>query len=256
MKTQFNISLTILGTVLSLLCSTSYAGQATIPNTFVSGTAANAAEVNENFNALQSAINDNDVRIIEAAKRLVAVDATDTVIGLVSGGEAGEPYIMSPQGFHTKIFGASGTISTQVLLYYTDVDCGNSGSSTYVDYSNSANGNIVYNLPAGGGGQTTIFSYNVPAIVNGAVYTVADPYFPTRAPAPDDDWYLPKSPTLVSNLAPQSLKLYYSPTDTVDCLTVSSGILSTAAEVLPNDVAVTGIPNNGFPSPPIRVDYR
>lgn len=40
-----------------------YASSASVPNTFVSGEAAVAAEVNENFTALETAINDNDSRI-------------------------------------------------------------------------------------------------------------------------------------------------------------------------------------------------
>jgi hypothetical protein len=40
-----------------------YAGQVTLPHTFVSGTAASAAEVNANFNAIKTSVDDNDGRI-------------------------------------------------------------------------------------------------------------------------------------------------------------------------------------------------
>lgn len=46
-----------------LLASTVHASSASIPNEFTAGEAAVAAEVNENFNSLATAINDNDTRI-------------------------------------------------------------------------------------------------------------------------------------------------------------------------------------------------
>jgi len=39
------------------------AGQLTIPNSFTSGTAASAADVNANFTAVETAVNDNDTRL-------------------------------------------------------------------------------------------------------------------------------------------------------------------------------------------------
>jgi len=49
--------------LLLLLPIYTQAGQVSVPNAFVSGTAAKSAEVNENFNSLQTAVNDNDNRI-------------------------------------------------------------------------------------------------------------------------------------------------------------------------------------------------
>ena len=55
-----------------LYASASLADSVTIPNTFVGGTPAVAGEVNQNFDAVASAINDNDARIdvIEGAKQV------------------------------------------------------------------------------------------------------------------------------------------------------------------------------------------
>lgn len=49
--------------VCTFTAATAFADQATIPNTFTSGTAAVAADVNDNFTALKTAIDDNDSRI-------------------------------------------------------------------------------------------------------------------------------------------------------------------------------------------------
>ena len=40
-----------------------WAGSVTVPNTFVDGTTASADEVNENFDSIETAVNDNDTRI-------------------------------------------------------------------------------------------------------------------------------------------------------------------------------------------------
>jgi hypothetical protein len=61
---NFNHTYKTLLFILGTLGSTAaVAAEATIPNTFSSGTAAVAAEVNDNFTALKSAIDDNDSRI-------------------------------------------------------------------------------------------------------------------------------------------------------------------------------------------------
>ena len=43
-----------------------YAGTVSVPNEFVNGEAADADEVNANFDAIETAVNDNDVRITGA----------------------------------------------------------------------------------------------------------------------------------------------------------------------------------------------
>ena len=56
---------TLIGTItfLFLVSGSGWAGSLTVPNTFVSGTKAVAADVNANFNAVSTAVNDNDSRI-------------------------------------------------------------------------------------------------------------------------------------------------------------------------------------------------
>ncbi len=64
----------VLGTTVA---TTTIASTATIPNTFVSGEAAIAADVNDNFSALKSAVDDNDSRIsaLETATGFASLSA-------------------------------------------------------------------------------------------------------------------------------------------------------------------------------------
>ena len=59
-----------------ILIPTSWAADLTIPNTFVSGTPAIAAEVNANFSAVETAVDDNDGRITINANGLAALQST------------------------------------------------------------------------------------------------------------------------------------------------------------------------------------
>jgi hypothetical protein len=64
------------------------AGSVTIPNSFTSGSAALAAEVNANFDAVKSAVDDNDSRIAALVAQLdtlqTQVDAMDATVTLDS----------------------------------------------------------------------------------------------------------------------------------------------------------------------------
>lgn len=53
----------LLMSLVAIVCNESIAGPLTTPNTFVSGTPAVASEVNENFDAVKAAVDDNDSRI-------------------------------------------------------------------------------------------------------------------------------------------------------------------------------------------------
>lgn len=56
-------SLSFTVAILLAFLSFAEAGEVAIPNTFTSGTPAKADEVNENFNAVKSSVDDNDSRI-------------------------------------------------------------------------------------------------------------------------------------------------------------------------------------------------
>lgn len=64
----------IVTVVATMSTSVVWAGNVTIPNTFTSGTPAVAAEVNENFNALETEVDDNDSRITSNDSRITSND--------------------------------------------------------------------------------------------------------------------------------------------------------------------------------------
>ena len=49
--------------LVSVIVTQAWAGNVTVPNTFVNGTTASADEVNANFDSIETAVNDNDTRI-------------------------------------------------------------------------------------------------------------------------------------------------------------------------------------------------
>ncbi len=51
------------------------AGQVTIPNTFSSGTTISSSEMNDNFDAVETAVNDNDSRITALDSRVTALES-------------------------------------------------------------------------------------------------------------------------------------------------------------------------------------
>lgn len=61
MNTLCRLITTMLSIALTM--SLAVAGEVTIPNTFTSGTTAKAAEVNDNFSAVKTEVNDNNLRI-------------------------------------------------------------------------------------------------------------------------------------------------------------------------------------------------
>ena len=65
---------------LILACSLTMAGPVTVPNAFTAGTTARASEVNENFSAVETAVDDNDSRISSNANAVAGIATNDTAI--------------------------------------------------------------------------------------------------------------------------------------------------------------------------------
>lgn len=76
-----NFLKTLILVTMSLWGSHLIAGSITVPNTFTGGTTASAAEVNANFDAVKSAVDDNDARITENTSDIAAnvVNITDNM---------------------------------------------------------------------------------------------------------------------------------------------------------------------------------
>ena len=53
----------IICLLASVIVTKVWAGNVSVPNTFVNGTTASADEVNANFDSIETAVNDNDARI-------------------------------------------------------------------------------------------------------------------------------------------------------------------------------------------------
>ena len=56
------------------------AGQLSVPNTFTAGSPAQASQVNANFTAVQTAVNDNDTRITTNDTRITALEGMTGVV--------------------------------------------------------------------------------------------------------------------------------------------------------------------------------
>lgn len=72
---NINKNRAFLAISLSIIGTASIASSVDIPNTFTSGTPALASEVNENFSALQTGLNENDARVVQLEAQLAALQA-------------------------------------------------------------------------------------------------------------------------------------------------------------------------------------
>jgi len=239
MESTFKLFLSHCGIAISLASGIAHAGQATIPNTFVSGTAAKASEVNGNFNSLKTAVDDNDARTstnasgisqnaadianIPAQKQVVAVDANGYELGLIYGGDNLVYSILTLQGYTAEITSSNGQFASGLDIAgisFTDSDCGNSGGQAYT---------------AGLGGRH---------IAQG---TVIAPFSDSSQPQSPLPFYVPKPATFVNNITVQSEQ-------TASGCQQYNILLQSAQEVFPNDPAITGFPNT--PPAPLTIDYR
>ncbi len=109
------------------------AGPVNVPNDFTAGTPARAAEVNGNFSAIETAVNDNDSRILDNATAIqtglspVVLDGNDVEIGqLVSIGENHISIeVITPQGYLLNLAPNPGIqpVNSLVSLFFTSSDC-------------------------------------------------------------------------------------------------------------------------------------
>ncbi len=239
MEKSIKYSLIVCCSALILGANIANAGQATIPHNFKSGDAAKASDVNQNFDALETEINDNDTRVsdhetrilsiesqvAEANKRVVAVDGNNNELGLVIGDEASALiYILTPEGYSVSInsSGSLGSGDTNGIVF-TDGNCGMSGGSAYISH----------------------FSSNRIITPKSVISTSS-----FGNPQNQQLFYVPMPGTVVSMITYQS-----SLSDPQVGCSIITGTAQNAQQVLANDPAVTGIPNTPIPSP-ITIEYQ
>jgi hypothetical protein len=115
--------------VLSALTSWAWAGALTVPNSFTSGTAAVAAEVNDNFTAVKTAVDDNDNRITANEAAIVAnappvlVDATSTPVGTLLGTDSAARYwvVLTAQKYLVRL--RADGFPAYETVYFTSPGC-------------------------------------------------------------------------------------------------------------------------------------
>jgi hypothetical protein len=280
----------VIGPAMSLVLAsaTTHAGPVTVPNTFVSGAPARADEVNANFNAVAGAVNDNDTRIdtnvsdisrnasdiatnaseiasnasgvaanaseiaantsgvatnaaaianITGAPRYVIVDSNGQIIGDIIGGGFTWPVIITSEGYVTELRSADGIVRPGSHVFFTEQGC--TGDS-YMDLGNDLDGtttNQGYRL-------STDWHGGVGGIYNLLPYNSGDTTV--------EYWYIPRGPTIVSNLPIQSVKVgvidFNQNTITLACHDIVATI-PTAVAAFANDPAVTGIANAPYAAP-------
>jgi len=156
-----------------------------------------------------------------AAKEVVAVDANRNELGLVYGGDNLTISVLTTQGYTAEVSGSNGRLAAGLsAITFTDTNCGNSGGQAYAEGFNR-------NLVQG----SVIASHDDPSL-----------------PQPPFLFYVPKPPTVVSNI---TVKSEQSPGSCLQQIRV----LQSSQEVLPNDPAITGLPNTPIPAP-ISIEYR
>jgi hypothetical protein len=114
--TAMRKSTTLFGTIalLSLGSASAWAGNLTVPNDFVAGTKAVAADVNANFNEVETQVNDNDSRITTNAADI----ATNTT---AIGTKAAAADVTTNTGNITANTAAIGANSTNISTNTTDI---------------------------------------------------------------------------------------------------------------------------------------
>lgn len=95
--------------LLSLFTPFLNASSVNIPNNFTAGTPARAAEVNENFSAIESAINDNDVRITANENAINSLNASKQYLYPVN------VYSVNTAGYPNLRMNSSGMYNTTDL---------------------------------------------------------------------------------------------------------------------------------------------
>jgi len=93
-----NINMVLLMGVFTFSAGLTQASSVTIPNTFTAGSTAVAADVNANFNALETAVDDNDARIstLESGPQVTLIDGSPGAISVPTSASLSTPVCVTP----------------------------------------------------------------------------------------------------------------------------------------------------------------
>jgi len=201
----------------------------TIPNTFQSGTPARAAEVNDNFTAVESSVDDNAADIVANTMQINANAASITAVVNASGvpvyaqgiqigrflsGFGDHIYLTNDQGFIIPLTNVS-TPSPYVRvlnLFYTEQDCGGA----------------VY---------TSIGTFDPWVLTLGVIFAP-----PGSIPA-TELYYSARGSVREQNV------VYQSENTGGNCSNLSVAATASLFRVFPNDVGVTGVSNSSVAGP-------
>jgi len=125
---------TLTTSLLLSLSATTFAADVTIPNSFTAGSPAVAADVNANFSAVETAVDDNNSRVTTNAGNIstnTAAIAVNTAAIAAIPGNAVYDYRNYLSTASSKTFATSGT-----------VPCGNVETRSFVRTTNGANTDI------------------------------------------------------------------------------------------------------------------
>lgn len=155
-------------------------------------------------------------------KQLVAVDANGIEIGPLFGGDITEMSVMTSEGYAVRLRAAIAAVahspSLSRTIYFTDNSCGASGGTSWMEYEDY--------LP-----------------MPGSVFAMEEGSFGSVS-FPQSLFYMPKALIISSNLSVLS-----SETSKNASCSVSSSVLSKAAQIFPNDPSITGVANSAYPAP-------
>lgn len=121
---------------LSVTFSAANAAPLTIPNTFVSGTKAKAAEVNQNFSAAKDAINSNSSDILSLTSRVNALESQPAAPGLKVRSKSNNEFlgyvietdgtfevdVITPKGYLARLH-QDGIYSYPFKLLFSGLNC-------------------------------------------------------------------------------------------------------------------------------------
>lgn len=184
-----------------------HAGEVTTPHTFTNGTPADADQVNANFQAHETEIDDNAQQIANMQPAL-AVKSNGTIVGYIVNTQSGYPIIITTKGY--LLLGNSDYITDLYIedpnmeLYYDNASCTGQAYVREVDVGNS-----------------------------GTYWAFLSKDFPILSISKDIVIYTEKDPIQVTI----SHKMHHG----TDACTALAGGEITARRAYPNDFATTGI---------------